>query len=183
VWSARRIAWILVAAFLVNLAVGFVGAQLTAAIPPPSSHCPLSVASGITPAADACSGDLHAWQLCIPLTSYCWTIGDVNPADWLEWLACEITTTFIQALNTVLGEFLGIISGGLATAFGWLYGVLQSFITAVYTVVYEVAVLAGPLAPVAFAVILGAMTLAAVVLGYIAVTLAIAAGKTLFNLL
>lgn len=209
-WTARRIIALCLVALAANLAIGFVGAQLTAT-QPHSSSCPIQSAERTLQTFDSCSGDLRTYtfdpcSLATDGSVHCSvTIPDTNWGDWATWLACEFlvqlphlalsiwqsivsyVAAFIESVvSSVLNVALASYDAVLDSILAWWNSILSTLTGAVNELsawVDSVAAQAGPLGPILVALLAALMIIAGVVGGYVAFIGIVALGKTIFNLL
>lgn len=184
----------------------------------------LALAAG-APSASApgteggCDAHYHPWnvtisagcsvpgsQYCLDLSSidlgkYCWNTIDLNPADWLGYLSCEIVNEARTIWNAIVGyltTFLENLASGLVSAFETpindaisavqsavddVLGAITGFFNGISSAISNEAANFGPFAPIVIVALSGAIILGAIVAVWVVLVIAIAAFKTGFNLL
>lgn len=217
-WRPRTLVLVVLLAAAAWVGIGFVGAQLTASPPAatPSPSCPfqgVATVSGIP--ADACSGYVPSYtiDICAEVTAgvtHCpITIGDPNPANWVEWLGCEFVNVFttdlpnlasaiwasiVSYVGAFLVDILNSLTSAVVTPFDLLLNAISGSIVAglqdlagaivtLFDILVAVCAAAGPFAPVlAVTLTLGVIAVAGILLFFLIIAL-IAGFKTAFNLL
>ncbi len=145
-------------------------------------------------------------QLSTSFVQWCTvSLPDLNPADWLSWLYCGITsdigaiwtgiesdvahfvTTFFvntfQALLNTLGSAIGSLESVIIGFFVTLTQDIDSLINEVAAIVGSAGASAGPFGPVVVALLAGGLVVVGAIGIYFALKGLIAVGKTVFNLL
>ncbi|HEV2317953.1 MAG TPA: hypothetical protein VGV89_10340 [Thermoplasmata archaeon] len=194
------LAGVLLASVLVYLLLG-VGSPSSHAAPTSSSNCSVHyhpVASCSVPnggSLDPCS------IVTAGLTHCAFTLPDFNPADWANWLACEvvllaqtiwnaivgyvgaflvyIATQVLNAVNAAIGAVLNVLAGAVS----YVTGAFSNAVTSITSQVSAVAQQTGPFAPVVVILLTALLFLLGFVAIYFAIIFSIALGKTMFNLL
>jgi hypothetical protein len=140
---------------------------------PLPADCSVPQGSSVDPCSIVSFGKLHC-----PIST-----PDLNPADWLGFIGCQIENGIVQPLiSSVEGAFnsvVGAVEGGIESVIHAVVGAVTGIISAAD----DVAALTGPFEPIVLVLIIGAIAVAVTLLGWLVFLGIIAVGKSVYNIL